>query len=208
MLQLKTTKKGFTLIELLIVIAIIATLAAISIPIGMRVYNNALAASATSAMKQFTAATNAYYRDHGVISHGFAFTADSAMSSPAEPANGIEAKATEEHDVFIAGLTGEGVGTMNSITYLKMQEAKSADTPDVADGITTNAAGIAHGMLDPWGNPYYLQADTSYENQVTIAAGTGVHAGKKVRLGSLHYLVICSGKDGVLGTEDDIMSNK
>ena len=49
----KMCKKGFTLIELLVVMAIIATLASISIPIGMRVYNNALVIKAKTQMKIF-----------------------------------------------------------------------------------------------------------------------------------------------------------
>ena len=197
----KTNNRGFTLVELLVVIAIIAVLAAISIPIGLRVYNSAKKTAAAAAMKQTVESVNAYYRGHNTLTYNIS-PSESGKSSADNPADGEAAEATAGYDAFIAALTGEGSGTQTRIKYLKLQDAKHADTEDVADGITRDSSNIAHGMVDPWGNPYHLQIDADYDEAIEIDCSgyTNETANGK------RFAMISAGPDGEFGNEDDVQS--
>ena len=71
---------GYTLVEILVVIAIIAVLASISVPIGMRMINKGKAVEAKSQMMEIVLANQAYYRDYGTTPVG-AFSKDTAYWS-------------------------------------------------------------------------------------------------------------------------------
>ena len=200
------THKGFTLVEILVVIAIIATVAAVAIPIGTRVYNNARATEAKTAMKQFDVAMNLYHQSHGSLNFGFDYTEESGFTSVEDPSDQTKAIATNNHDQLIAALTGDGDGTRTRVKYLKLQSATDPDSDSVANGITRDANNVAHGLLDPWGQPYYVQVDLDYDNIITLGSDAGSHANTVVNLGGSHYLLISKGADGTFGTDDDVFS--
>ncbi len=62
---MKQNKKGFTLIELMIVLAIIAILATIAVPMYQRYIERARNAAAQSLLKQLALSEEAYNVDHG-----------------------------------------------------------------------------------------------------------------------------------------------
>lgn len=59
------SNKGFTLIEMMVVVAIVAILAAIGIPMYQKYMDEAKTAEAVTAMGQIADATKAYYDTHG-----------------------------------------------------------------------------------------------------------------------------------------------
>ncbi len=64
-MTISLNSRGFTLIELLIVVAIIGILAAIGIPQYSHYRIHAYNSAAASDLKNFKAAMEAYYADHG-----------------------------------------------------------------------------------------------------------------------------------------------
>ena len=209
---MKSTRKahsqGFTLIELLVVIAIIAVLMAIAIPIGMRAFNTGKSAAATAAMRDTILATNAYFDAHGTIEYNFALAADGAgmtsINGKAEPTNAI---ATDGYSSLIAGVSGKGTATKNRITYLKLKGASLNSEGQAMDGLTRDASNIPHGIVDPWGNRYFIQADVDYSNTITVAADAGAaHAGTTVNLPASKIFMVSAGPDGELGNDDDVTS--
>ena len=205
-----TMRRGFTLVELLVVIAILAVLAAVAVPIIMRVGDSGRAASATSAMKDVLHASRGYLKAHGSLEFYTALAADGAGKTSADdPATAADAKATDGYDVLIAGLCGDSSGSKNRIKYLKLSDAKEADV-GIYDGLTRNASDVPHGIVDPWGNPYFIQADKDFDEMITVANGAGAKlGGTNVQAqGGSGLFMLSAGPDKEFGTEDDVASNR
>ena len=204
------SSRGFTLVELLVVIAILAVLAAVAVPIIMRVGDSGRAASATSAMKDVLHSSRAYLKAHGTIEYYAPIGGDgSGKTSADDPADSNAAVATNGFNVYFAGLCGDSSGSKNRITYLKLGDVKEADN-GIYYGLTRDNAGVAHVLLDPWGSPYFIQADMDYNDQITVAAGAGAKlSGTTVQAQSGSRLFLLSaGPDKEFGTEDDVACNR
>lgn len=191
--------KGFTLVELLVVIAIIVGVSALSIPVGMRMINTAKETVASSAMKEVTAAIGAYKEDYFAVPVGITLSPEYALTSAQDPASQTAAVATNNFDTFIAALTGEETGNQRRKPYLKMDDCESPDDANCREGITRDGGGIPHGILDPWGNPYFIQLDTDLDNSVTVNINpviTGTdHHDEIINVTSSYAYMICGGRD-------------
>ncbi|MBF0517348.1 MAG: prepilin-type N-terminal cleavage/methylation domain-containing protein [Nitrospirae bacterium] len=79
------SNKGFTLIEMMVVVAIVAILAAISIPLYQKYMDNAKSSEAVTTMGQIAGALNSYYTQKG----GFPSSVTSSILKEAHvPVNG------------------------------------------------------------------------------------------------------------------------
>ncbi len=208
--------KGFTLIELLVVIGIIAVIASISIPVSLRALNIARETVASTAIKDINAAINDYKDDYYAIPVGIMLNQESALTSDSDPTDQTAAVATNCFDKFIAALTGETAGNEREKRYLQMNDCKSPDDASCREGLTRDAAGgVAHGILDPWGNPYFIQLDSDLDNTVTLAinstgiTGTTGYEGEIRNLGGNYAFLISGGRDTMFTMEDtDVVSHE
>lgn len=216
----KFNSQGFTIVEILVVIAIVGMLAAISIPIGIRVYNSGMETKAEAHMKKFILACDAFERDHGSITYTVKIGGDSAQGlsdccvltsrtgfdEVTDQNSGMTRGSSNSHWFIRALVGGEDSASFskNGKRYLTIENVKEDYT---GGGITRNANGEAEGMLDPWGHSYVLIIDYSYDHEVTEDSNyLGKYKDKTINLGSSHVGLLSAGSDGKLGTDDDIVS--
>ena len=136
---------AFTLIELLVVISIIGILASLALPAISGAMDSARRTQAKNDVVQIATAVTAYETEYGKLP---GVTGSSDFSGPVNSA-------------LVQTLTGQNT-TINprAIVFIEVQEAKPA-----ARRSGTNES----GFIDPWGNPYQIAIDGSYDN--TISAG-------------------------------------
>ena len=201
--------KGFTLIEILVVISIIAVITSIAIPVALRTINASKETVATTVMKDINSAINDYKQDYFAIPVGITLTQESGFTSATSPADQTAAVATNGFDEFIAALTGETTGNARGKRYLQINDCKSPDNTNCREGITRDNSDNAHGILDPWGKPYFIQLDSDLDHTVELigAPGTGYN-GETKNLASNYAYLICGGRDREFTIEDtDVVSH-
>ena len=226
-MKIKTNKVinhfGFTLVELLVVVGIVATVAAVSIPIGTRLINSAKATEAQGQMKQTIEAFRLFKEDHNSVTYGVAFTggATSAFTCVDDdpPASGNLAAMNAHEKLYIA-VDGNPNGDIAAFTKTKKKyfitpSAKDMTEASVRGGLTRDANNAAIGMIDPWGRRYYGGFDKNLEGEITtngVAAGgsateLGSQEGLSAMMGNDVYFLMSRGADGVWGTEDDVLTH-
>ncbi len=136
---MKKRSPGFTLIELMIVIAIIAALAALSMPVINRAVESGREAQAASEVTALASALRAYYNTYSVWPSAFTGGGGSGVQVAG--------------NVFRI-LAGEDVNDQNRrrITFMAFPEAALA----------------GNRFNDPWGQTYRFQVDENYDNTVTV----------------------------------------
>lgn len=154
--------RAFTLIEILVVIAIIAILMGLLIPAVSSVINNAAKAKAKSQAVMLANAISAYRTEYGRL--------------PVVAAGGDEA-----NEGWFQGPQTGGQYNKEVVKVLMGEDYKGLNPrkqvffePDPAKGDDVPKGGVAEdGMLyDPWGTPYGIKMDTSY-NQMVEYYGQG-----------------------------------
>ncbi len=139
-----SVKGGFTLIELLVVIAIIAVLAAASFPVAIALKQKARQTTALAAANSLLQAINNYQKD------------DNSLS-------GIPASSNTSDPTLLNVLSGTEGGTdiLNEkrTRYFEFKQAQKGNR----DGLVYNSADQITGLYDPWGQPYYVELDTDYD---------------------------------------------
>ena len=161
--------RAFTLIELLVVIAIIAVLIGLLFPAFRAVQNQAKQTQAKNDLTQIANAVNAFYTDYGKYPLVSADTIISATT--ASPNN--------NSDLFytLRGVANgaNAANAMNPrvIVFINPPYVKN-DTGGQRRSGVSNADGRYY---DPWGTPYLVEIDGSYDNQVanpyTADSGAG-----------------------------------
>ena len=150
--------RAFTLVELLVVIAIIGMLAAILLPVVVSAIKRAEISRARSEMMSIVSAINAYANEYGVM--------------PAGTANG-------SNDCVYVGEWGSNkanyicnilraIDTTNNpkrIVFLEIPE-KSMQGECTIQGHPHTYTSDEGYFLDPWGNPYAIVMDTSFDGQI------------------------------------------
>lgn len=142
-------RSAFTLVELLIVIAIIAILAGLAFPAVQGALNSGKKAQARNDVQQIAAAIRAYQLEYGRL-----------PSSVTSPGDGDEDFLGKDRSKEVIGiLTGENTSNLNPQGRAFL-EAKTT---------TSRKGGIDPSdktFYDPWGEPYLIKLDTSYNNKL------------------------------------------
>ena len=177
--------RAFTLVELLVVIAIIGILAAMLLPVLARVKDAAKVAQAKTEMSAIVSAIEAYDQDYGrfpmtAAQQTAAGTNDFTTGFVANPQSGItwsaSKYASDNNNATIAILMDlttypDGTATPNAnhvknpkqVKYLNAKMSGDAGTGTQPPGGVDNS-GI---YRDPWGNPYVITMNSSYNEQGT-----------------------------------------
>ena len=187
---------AFTLIELLVTILIIAVLMSVAFPVFQTVQNQARKAQAKSDLTQIVIAVNAFYTEYGRY-----------------PGVTGDAPLTDTGDLFFT-LRAMSSGTANlndaanprKIVFLNIPEAK--DQAAARSGLK-----ISDGQwYDPWGKPYKIAIDGSYDNQIANPYGPAGGAGSDpIRTGVIAWSLGKDTKPGNAGNNklsgsDDVIS--
>lgn len=141
---------AFTLIELLVVIAIIAILASLAFPAVQGALNSGKKAQARNDVQQIVAAIKAYQLEYGKLP-----TTKVSADNSAEAADGwFDSNAKDVIKVLVGADT-----TLNprGMVFLEPKVARSKKGGiDMSD----------YTFYDPWGFPYRIKLDTSYDNRL------------------------------------------
>lgn len=143
---------GFTLIELLVVMAIIGVLMALLFPAVQGAMESARRAKAKNDVVQLAMAVKGYQTEYGRLP-----TSNTSRSDVEEASDGWF---QSNNDQIMRVLTGENYQGLNprKIVFLEARPAKG--TPP-KDGLGEDLK-----FYDPWGTPYALKMDTSYNNSL------------------------------------------
>ena len=181
-------RHGFTLMELLIVIAMIAILIGIGYPTFISILEKARKTQAANEEQQIVAAVNGFYTDYGKYP---LVTADTIIAGSTTPSNA---------DLFYslravalgANAPVNGIPAVNprAIVFIQPPISKTG----TKGGINTTT-GI---WYDPFGSPYNVMIDGSYDNNLTnpYTSDPSPPGGATLYLG---VIVWSFGKNGALG---------
>ena len=171
---------GFTLIELLVVIVIISVLLGLAFPVYQSVQNSAKKTQAKNDVTQIVTAVNAFYTEYGKYP---IVTDDSPFTTTGDLFYTLRAVAT--------GANAGDVINTRRIAFLNVSDAK--DQTAARSGIKTSDG----QWYDPWGSPYKVAIDGTYDNQIANPYGsTGGAGSDPIRQGVIAWSL---GKNGVLG---------
>ena len=152
----KKCTRGFTLIELLVVIAIIAILIGLLFPAFSAVQDQAKRTQAKNDLTQIVTAVNAFYTEYG--KHPLV-TADTIITTTSTPNNA---------DLFYTlravalGANAGDVANPRKIVFISPPDVKDPANPRSGIGTTTGPG----RYYDPWGTPYLVRIDGTYDNQL------------------------------------------
>lgn len=152
-------RRAFTVIELLVVITVIAILIALLFPAFNAVQDQAKRTQAKNDLTQIATAVNAFYTEYG------------------------------KYPLVTADTTYGPGGTTNDLLFNELRAISATQNarqivfispPDVKD-TSSPRSGINGGQFyDPWGTPYEVRIDGSYDSQV--ANPYSLHAGSAPNL--------------------------
>lgn len=171
-------KRYFSLVELLTVIAVIAVLSGIAIPVIMRMSSKGKETKAAAEMNAIKLALNQFKSDYGIwpqigpdaslIKNGDLFletryaTGDSAPFSTAETA----------YDTLIECLTMTKPNGDVSTNTINTKKIRYLDPP--AKPVIPLLGGSAgYYKLDPWGRRYNIALDWNYDNRISLTTTDG-----------------------------------
>ncbi len=212
------TAPAFTLIELLVVIAIIAILIGLLFPAFKAVQDQAKRTQAKNDLTQIVNAVNAFYTEYGKypVNSACTTTDDAAYSWNDPPATRCDYndKVLNELRACTASDTScSAAATLNTRQIVFISPPLVRDPNNPRSGITTIAANAPQGTYyDPWGSPYNLVIDSSYDNHVPNPYGDTGGAGiNPIAQGVIAW---SNGKDQLLGgnpegtytNSDDVIS--
>jgi prepilin-type N-terminal cleavage/methylation domain-containing protein len=143
--------RAFTLIELLVVIAIIAVLMGLAFPVFQNVQNSAKKTQAKNDAIQVVTAINAFYTEYGQYPAGASTGADWRSDQDQDRRNLF--------DTLRAPFDEAPQRNPRKISFLQVQAARDQTNP--RSGIANN--GI---FYDPWGSPYWIAMDNTYDGRV------------------------------------------
>jgi len=201
------SRRAFTLIELLVVIIIIAILVGFLFPAFRGVQDQAKRTQAKNDLSQIVTAVNAYYTEYGkypLVADDTPITVDNTL-----------------FDVLrnVTGTTPGNASNPRGIVFISPPYVKDPANP--RSGIATQNATV-NGVLiptgsfvDPWGNPYRVAIDGTYDNQIANPYTANTGAGPSpLTIGVIAWSL---GKDGLGGngaktatpagpSDDDVIS--
>ena len=181
-------RHGFTLMELLIVIAMIAILIGIAYPSFISILEKARKTQAANEEQQIVTAVNGYYTDYGKYP---LVTADATISGSTSPSNA---------DLFYT-LRGVALGANAPVNGIPAANPRATVyiQPPISKTGTKGGVNSTTGIwYDPFGSPYNVMIDGSYDNNLTnpYTSDPSPPGGATLYLG---VIVWSFGKNGRLG---------
>ena len=150
--------RAFTLIELLVVIAVIAILVGLLFPAFSAVQNQARRTQAKNDLTQIVTAVNAFYTEYGKY--------------PLVTADAIYGPGGSTNNLLFNELRATPAQTQNPrlIVFISPPDVKDQNLPKSGIAtltVTVNGVSIPLGsFVDPWGMPYAIKIDGTYDNQL------------------------------------------
>ena len=177
-------RHGFTLMELLIVITMIAILIGIGYPTFISILERARKTQAANEEQQIVTAVNSFYTEYGKYP---LVTADTIITGTSAPSNA---------DLFYslravalgANAPVNGIPAVNPRAIVFIQ-------PPISSGRKGGVNTTTGIWYDPFGSPYNVMIDGTYDNQLTNPY-TDAPGGTTLYLG---VIVWSFGKNGRLG---------
>jgi prepilin-type N-terminal cleavage/methylation domain-containing protein len=187
---------AFTLIELLVAILIIAVLIGLAFPVFQGAQTQAKKTQAKSDLAQIVIAVSAFYTEYGRY-----------------PAATGDAPLTDTGDLFFT-LRAIASGTANQADAANPRRIVFLNVPDAKDQAAPRSGiRIADGQwYDPWGKPYKIAIDGTYDNQIANPYGSAGGAGSDpIRTGVIGWSFGKDTKPGNNGNNkfadsDDVIS--
>src|SRR5437870_10170398 len=149
-------RRAFTVIELLVVILIIGILIGFAFPAFQGVLERAKKVQAKNDLTQIVTAVNAFYTEYGKYP---LVTADTIITTTSTPNNA---------DLFYTlravalGANAGDVANPRKIVFISPPDVKDPANPRSGIGTTTGPG----RYYDPWGTPYLVRIDGTYDNQL------------------------------------------
>jgi prepilin-type N-terminal cleavage/methylation domain-containing protein len=178
--------RAFTLIELLVVIAIIAILVGLLFPAFKAVQNQARQTQAKNDLTQIVNAVNAFYTDYGKYP---IVTADTIITSSSTP---TQADIMCTLRAVTCGLNAANAINTRQIAFINPPNVKNTAAP-------RSGIGSDNQYYDPWGTPYLMAINGTYDNSLANPYGNNQGAGPDpLAIGVISWSL---GQDGCLGTK-------
>src|SRR6266480_4483860 len=185
-MQRHSDERAFTRIELLVVIAIIIILAGLLFPALRGAQEQARRTQAKNDLTQIVTAVNAYYTEYGkypLVADDTPFTTNNTL-----------------FDVLrnMTGATPGNASNPRGIVFISPPGVKDRNLPKSGIAtltVTVNGVSIPIGsFVDPWGTPYRVAIDGTYDNQIANPYTTNTGAGTSpLNIGVISW---SGGKDG------------
>ena len=169
------SRRAFTLVELLVVLAVIAALSALSVPVYSRVVQSSRAAACMSNLRQLGAAVQLYVNDHNMVMPTLAAARADKTQSVAVIDNTLNVYATNPK-VFVcpADSLGDAAGSGTSYYWNSLLNGQSVTNLHLLNLSTTNSLIPVLCDKDPF-HPYVkskvnmLYADGHTTSELTFA---------------------------------------
>jgi prepilin-type N-terminal cleavage/methylation domain-containing protein len=152
---------AFTLIELLVVIAIIVVLIGLLFPTFQGIQNQAKKTQAKNDLMQIVTAINAYYTEYGKYP---VVTDDTPIANTGDLFHTLRA-------IDSGSANKSDAANPRKIAFLNIPDARDQNSP--RSGIRTSDG----EWYDPWGAPYKVAIDGTYDNQIANPYGPTGGAG-------------------------------